>query len=248
MGNDFSGIDVSNAPATTIGGTAAGAGNIISAMATAASMAEGNRAILYGTSPTAQIRAENIREIGAGGIQFTVLANSQQAPVTLHLLGRHNVLNALAAIAAGVASGIPLAECAQAIATMRAPDKRGQILHWRGATLINDCYNSNPAALNAMVDALLAIPAQRHIVVAGEMLELGVQAAELHRASGAKMQAADLIIGVRGHARDFGGLFFETPAEAGEWLLENLREGDAVLLKGSRGVRLEGALSVLGLA
>jgi len=210
-----------------------------------AAMAQGKPAILYGVSPTAQVRAENILETGADGLQFTVVAGNETAEVTLHLLGRHNVSNALAAIAVGIESGIPLAECARAIGEMRAPDKRGQILHWRGATIINDCYNSNPTALNAMVAALLAIPATRRIVVAGEMLELGDQAEDLHRACGAKMSGIDIVIGVRGQAREFGGLFLETPAEAGAWLAANLRPGDAVLLKASRGVRLERALEGL---
>ena len=91
----------------------------------------------------------------------------------LRLLGRHNVLNALAAIAVGLQSGISLGECAAALAEMQPGDKRGEVLEWRGATLINDCYNSNPRALDAMVDALLAMHAERHVVIAGEMLELG---------------------------------------------------------------------------
>src|SRR6185437_10970509 len=90
----------------------------------------------------------------------------------------------LAAIAVGVRSGIPLAACAAAIAGLQPADKRGEILNWHGATLINDSYNSNPRALDAMVDALMAMPGQRHIVVAGEMLELGTEAEALHAACG----------------------------------------------------------------
>jgi UDP-N-acetylmuramoyl-tripeptide--D-alanyl-D-alanine ligase len=140
-----------------------------------------------------------------------------------------------------------LAECAAAVGELRAPDKRGVVIEWRGVTIVNDCYNSNPAALDAMVEALRAIPAARHVVIAGEMLELGPSAPELHRACGLRMQAAgvDAVVGVRGNAREFGGTFVETPKEAGEWMVANLRAGDAVLLKASRGVRLEGALEVL---
>jgi UDP-N-acetylmuramoyl-tripeptide--D-alanyl-D-alanine ligase len=99
-----------------------------------------------------------------------------------------------------------------------------------------------------MVDALMAIRAERHIVVAGEMLELGAGAGEMHRACGERMRerGVDVVVGVRGMAREVGGIFVETPAEAGEWMASNLRAGDAVLLKASRGVRLEGALGVLG--
>ena len=213
----------------------------------------GDRAVLYGVSPAAQIRAEDIVETGTDGIRFSAISPGENAAVTLHMLGRHNVSNALAAIAVGITAGIRIADCAAAIATLRAPEKRGEIIHLRGATLINDCYNSNPAALDAMVDALLSIPAKRHIVVAGEMLELGDSADELHRKCGTKMAAKsiDLVLGVRGHAAALveaagaNAIYVDTPAEAGAWLAANLREGDAVLLKASRGVRLEAALAIL---
>jgi UDP-N-acetylmuramoyl-tripeptide--D-alanyl-D-alanine ligase len=174
----------------------------------------------------------------------------------LKMLGRHNVPNALAAIATGLRSGMGLDECAAAVGEMRAGDKRGEVLEWRGATLINDCYNSNPAALNAMVDAMMAIPAERHIVVAGEMLELGPETEALHAECGLRMaeHGVDFVLGVRGAAgatvvaAERGGaegLFVASPEEAGEWLVANVRAGDVVLLKASRGVRLERALTAI---
>ncbi len=213
----------------------------------------GERAVLYGLDGAASVRAEEIAEAGADGVRFTAVAGDEQAQVSLALLGRHNVHNALAAIAVGWKSGMSLAECAEALAAMRADEKRGSILHWRGATLVNDCYNSNPRALDAMVDALLAMPVGqdgRRIVVAGEMLELGPDGPALHRACGERMRerGVDQVIGVRGLAAELvsaagdGALFVESPDTAGEWLAANLRPGDAVLLKASRGVRLEGAL------
>jgi len=138
-----------------------------------------------------------------------------------------------------------------------AGDKRGAVVEWRGAKIVNDCYNSNPRALDAMVDALLAMPLEqggRHIVVAGEMLELGSEGAALHRACGRQMAArgVDAVVGVRGLAQALvegavatKAIFVETPEEAGAWLKANLRAGDAVLLKASRGVRLERALTLL---
>jgi UDP-N-acetylmuramoyl-tripeptide--D-alanyl-D-alanine ligase len=219
----------------------------------------GKRAVFYGTGECAEVRAVQIAEIGVEGVVFTVTAQGERASVQLHMLGRHNVQNALAAIAVGLRSGISLAECAEALGELRAGDRRGEVLEWRGVTLINDSYNSNPRALDAMVDALLAMPAAnegRHIVVAGEMLELGVEGEALHTACGQRMAArgVDVVIGVRGLAEALvhgvvqaGGdaLFVATPEEAGAWLKENLRPGDAVLLKASRGVRLERALSSL---
>ncbi len=104
-----------------------------------------------------------------------------------------------------------------------------------------------------MVDALAAVPATRRIVVAGEMLELGPDSASLHLCCGRHMRSAgiDLVLAVRGHAQSIadgfgdGALFLDTPEEAGQWLRDNAREGDAILLKASRGVRLERALTFL---
>ena len=204
----------------------------------------------------AEVRAVHVAEMGAEGLVFTVAAHGERASVQLQMLGRHNVQNALAAIAVGLRSGMTLAECAAALGEMRAGDKRGEVVEWRGATLINDCYNSNPRALDAMVDALLAMPAERHIVVAGEMLELGPEAEALHAACGRRMaeRGVDVVVGVRGAAEALvaaaqeGGaeaVFVAMPEAAGEWMMENVRAGDAVLLKASRGVRLEKALAVI---
>ena len=207
------------------------------------------RAVFYAIEHPAQVRAEEITEAGADGTSFTAVCKGERAQVHLHLLGRHNVLNALAAIAVGLNSGMTLLECASALEALRPADKRGTLVEWRGVKLINDCYNSNPAALDAMVDTLTRMtpgPGGRRIVVAGEMLELGRAAAALHQACGAYMKdRVDLVVGVRGAAREFGGLFFATPCEAGEWMLSELRAGDIVLLKASRGVKLEEALLVL---
>jgi UDP-N-acetylmuramoyl-tripeptide--D-alanyl-D-alanine ligase len=186
---------------------------------------------------------------------FTVEAKGERASVQLQLLGRHNVLNALAAIAVGLESGISLAESAAALGGMRAQDKRGEVIVWRGATLIDDCYNSNPRALDAMVDALMAMPAERHVVIAGEMLELGASAGALHAECGRRMaeRGVDVVVGVRGAAESLvqaakaagvDAVFVGDALEAGGWLKENVRAGDAVLLKASRGVRLEWALDV----
>ena len=211
---------------------------------------KGERAVLFGLAPGAAVRAEAIEEAGLEGVRFSASAGGEQVPVTLHMLGRHNVRNALAAIAIGWKSGMTLAECAAGLAELRATDKRGSLVEWHGATLVNDCYNSNPAALDAMVDALAAtkpVAGGRRIVIAGEMLELGPEGAALHAACGDHMRAKgiDQIIGVRGLAVHFGGLYFNTPQEAGAWLRSELKPGDLVLLKASRGVRLEGALTAL---
>ena len=215
----------------------------------------GARAVFYGVGDGASVRAVHIAEMGVEGLIFTVEVRGERASVQLRMLGRHNVPNALAAIAVGLSSGMTLAECAAAVGELRAGDKRGEVLEWRGAIVINDCYNSNPRALDAMVDALLAIPAERHIVIAGEMLELGPDAQALHAACGRRMaELGTVVVGVRGAAEALvaaakaaGGAaeFVPDAAAAGEWMLTHVQSGDAVLLKASRGVRLEKALEVI---
>ena len=219
----------------------------------------GERAIFYGTEECAHVRAEQITELGPEGVVFTVTAGGERASAHLRLLGRHNVYNALAAIATGLRSGMSLEQCSSALAELRPSDKRGEVIDWHGAKLINDCYNSNPRALDSMVDALLSMPTEgngHHIVVAGEMLELGPDGAALHAACGERMAArgVDIVVGVRGLAASLAdaaksagaeALFLASPEEAGAWLKQNVRAGDAVLLKASRGVRLERALAAL---
>jgi UDP-N-acetylmuramoyl-tripeptide--D-alanyl-D-alanine ligase len=120
-------------------------------------------------------------------------------------------------------------------------------------TVINDCYNSNPKALQAMVNALAAMPATRRIVVAGEMLELGPAGEGLHRQAGEDIakKKIDVVVGVRGlaealvdTAKQAGARaeFVSSPEAAGEWLARETQDGDVILLKASRGVKLEKAL------
>ncbi len=201
----------------------------------------------------ATVRATEVESLGADGMRFTVHAAGASVPARIALLGEHNVYNALAAVAVGLEAGVPLADALRALEELQPSDKRGELLRWNGAQLLNDTYNSNPRALDSMVNALAAVPAGRRIVVAGEMLELGPEAASLHRCCGQHMRAAgmDVVLGVRGFAQSVvdgfgeGGVFVDTPEQAGAWMRSNVRAGDAVLLKASRGVRLERALAAL---
>ncbi len=215
------------------------------------------RSVLAGLQDKAQVRATAVEELGADGLRMQVWAGAESAELHLQLLGAHNASNALLALAVGVEAGVSLESGAAALATLTPGDKRGGLLHVRGALLIDDCYNSNPAALSAMIHTLMQLPAGRHIVIAGEMLELGDETGALHAACGeqAALAGADWVIGVQGAALALAeaaakagtpALFLHTAEEAGAWLGRELRAGDAVLLKGSRGVRLERALEGLG--
>jgi len=143
-----------------------------------------------------------------------------------------------------------------AVATFTAGKMRGERTVRNEIVVFNDCYNANPEAMRAMIDVLAAENAARRIAVVGEMLELGQSAEPLHRGVGSYLacRGIDVVIGIRGAARfivdeamhaglsDSAAYFFEDPVEAGRLLRRMLREGDAVLFKGSRGVRVEKAL------
>lgn len=214
----------------------------------------GGQVITFGIDRPAAISARDIQEHGLEGSEFSVCAKEYCLPARLPLIGRHNIYNALAAVAVGVDRGLSIEEAAAALALLTPSDKRGQVIEVAGATVINDCYNSNPRALESVVDALSGMPARgRRIVVAGEMLELGPATEELHRKAGEHIaeKGIDVLIGVRGaaqflvdaaKARGIWAEFVETPEVAGAWLAREVKPGDLVLLKASRGVKLEKAL------
>ncbi len=211
------------------------------------------KVVRYGIRSVADVRAENIEERGPEGSAFDLVVGGCRERTTLPLLGAHNIYNALAAAAVALERGLSPSDCAAALATLAPADKRGQVVKVGNITVINDCYNSNPKALDAMVDALASMPARRRIVIAGEMLELGPAAEEMHRSSGRHMaeRKMDVLVGVRGLAQPMveaarrAGMtaeFMASPEEAGQWLAREARDGDVVLLKASRGVKLERAL------
>jgi UDP-N-acetylmuramoyl-tripeptide--D-alanyl-D-alanine ligase len=214
------------------------------------------KVVRYGLHPSADVSAENIESRGTAGSVFDIVAAGCREPATLPLVGMHNIYNALAAVATGMERGLSPSEATRALATLAPPDNRGAVVQVGNITVINDCYNSNPTALDAMVDTLAAMPAKRRIVVAGEMLELGPSGEELHRRSGQHMakKGINILVGVRGLAQEMvdaargAGIraeFVATPEEAGEWLVRETRDGDVVLLKASRGVKLERALETV---
>jgi UDP-N-acetylmuramoyl-tripeptide--D-alanyl-D-alanine ligase len=213
------------------------------------------KVVTFGVHKPADLTASNIEALQPVGSAFDIVCDGETARAKLPLLGEHNIYNSLAAVAVGLQFGVTLQEAAESLPSQAPGDKRGQVWEYAGAMIINDCYNSNPKALDSMVQSLAAMPAQRRIVVAGEMLELGPSGEALHRDCGQHMGSygIDFVLGVRGLARlivegataaNLSAEFVATPDEAGEWLESNVRTGDVVLLKASRGVRLERALDV----
>jgi len=218
------------------------------------------RTITFGIDSNADVTATNIRFEAFGKTSFVLNTPQGRANVDFPLNGKHNILNALAATAVGHAFEMTAGEIAAAVETAVAPGQRGEVMRFAdGFTVINDSYNSNPTALLSMVDTLVsgAAGAGRKIVVAGEMLELGETAPRLHREAGQAIADAgiDVLIGVRGLAREMvegaseAGLqkavFAVDSDSAGERLQTEIRPGDVVLVKGSRGVRTEKVIEKL---
>ena len=213
------------------------------------------KVVMYGLLKPADIRAENLQLRGSEGSQFDVIVDSCRERATLPLVGKHNIYNALAAVAVGLQRGMTPSEAVGALASLTPADKRGEVLQLGNITVINDCYNCNPKALEAMLDTLAAMPAGRRIAVVGEMLELGPTADQIHRRCGEVVaeKKIDVLLGVRGLSeqmvnaakrRGVRAEFVHTPEEAGSWLTRETRDGDVVLLKASRGVKLEKALEI----
>jgi UDP-N-acetylmuramoyl-tripeptide--D-alanyl-D-alanine ligase len=161
----------------------------------------------------------------------------------------HNLDNALAAVAVGVALEAPLAEMADRAANIGFSRFRGERLELgEGIVLVNDCYNANPVSMRAALDHLASLNGGRRIAVLGEMAELGGDAPRYHREVGehARARGVDLLIGVGEQARDYDpDELVGDPEEAAELLAEQLDPGDAVLVKGSRSAGLEAVAETL---
>jgi UDP-N-acetylmuramoyl-tripeptide--D-alanyl-D-alanine ligase len=218
------------------------------------------KTITYGIANQADVFATDIKTERFGETGFKLHLPSGAAKVLFSLNGRHNILNALAASAVGFLFGMSAEEISVALETVAPPPQRGEILHFRaGFTVINDSYNSNPDALISMVKTLIdgSTKTARKIVVAGEMLELGAEQTAIHREVGQVLAGSgiDWLIGVRGLAEEMtksakeNGLnetsFFENSEKAGEFLASEIKTGDLVLVKGSRGVRTEKVIEKL---
>jgi UDP-N-acetylmuramoyl-tripeptide--D-alanyl-D-alanine ligase len=220
------------------------------------------RVLTYGIEKQAFFMAQDIEDRGALGSAFDYVSPEGRVRLELNVPGRHAIANALAALAAASVWDIGAAEAQSVFRSLRAPAMRGELLRFsNGAALINDSYNSSPAALQAMTELLAATPNfRRRILAAGEMRELGTAASDLHREAGqfaAKTKKIDWVIGVAGHATEIvegalaAGLprarakFFATSQEAAEFLASFIASGDLLLVKGSRGVKMEKIVETL---
>jgi UDP-N-acetylmuramoyl-tripeptide--D-alanyl-D-alanine ligase len=213
-------------------------------------MARG-RTLLYGLAADAHVRGKDLEE-SAHGMRFRVGATQFETSLS----GRHSVSNVLAGLAVAQVYGIGPEQLVDAVKNLQPGKMRGERFDHRGILVLNDCYNSNPDAVRAILDVLRDTPARRRIAVLGEMLELGHWAEPLHRDVGnyAVGQGIDVLVGIRGAAWSLvdaaklaglsagAALFFDDPADAGRAVRSIAQPGDAILFKGSRGVHVEKAL------
>lgn len=217
------------------------------------------RKVTYGIEHDAEYRAVDVAERGLLGSTFTVRAEGSERQFELVLPGRHNLENLLAAIATARAAGISWEGIARGVRQLQPAYHRGVIVPFRGATIYDDTYNSNPYALARTLELMeQADVAGRRIAVIGDMLELGDAERQFHYDSGKAIPASiDVVIGVGPRseallegAGDAGFAaerlhHFATAKEAGEFLLSEIRDGDLVLMKGSRGIGLDKAVAML---
>jgi UDP-N-acetylmuramoyl-tripeptide--D-alanyl-D-alanine ligase len=215
----------------------------------------GGRVVTYSLDreSASEVRLLDLQE-RSEGTRFRLASFGETVEIDLPLPGRHNAQNFLAAAAVGAILGIPVTELSIAARMLRAASHRGQVRNLPDGTLLyDDCYNSSPQAVRAGYRAFEAIAGERRrIAVLGEMLELGPSSRRLHHEVGSDLaDRFDLLIAVRGDAEAFvegakeasrNGVRAEVAADADEaaaLLMKSARPGDAIFVKGSRGVRLD---------
>jgi UDP-N-acetylmuramoyl-tripeptide--D-alanyl-D-alanine ligase len=211
------------------------------------------RVVTFGVHAGADVQATRVEDRGLDGTAADVRTPAGLVHLETSLLGAGNLSNVLAATAVAVHFEVPLREIAARAAALRPARRRGELLRLPGGiTLIDDSYNSSPAALARALDTVRAATGSaRKVAVLGEMLELGAHATRLHEDSGAAAAAAglDLLVAVGGDpARAMAGaairagmpaaavLHVSSSAEAADRALQRIRPGDLVLVKGSRGI------------
>ena len=216
------------------------------------------RVVWFGRDRRFDVSAESWRG-SAFGMRFDLRVAGRSVDVALPLAGPHFALNFLAAAAAAHVLGIEPEAMAEAALALRPARHRGEVLQLgERVVLLDDCYNSSPDALEAAVVALGLLPGQRRVAILGDMLELGQAGPSLHRESGRSLAgrvdvvigvgplAVEIVAGAREAGVDAAALcHFASEAEAVPGATALVGPGDAVLVKASRGVRLETVVEAL---
>jgi UDP-N-acetylmuramoyl-tripeptide--D-alanyl-D-alanine ligase len=205
----------------------------------------GGRVVWYGLgAEPAEVRARHITPEPDGGVgsRFTLEAGGHSVPVRLPLHGLYNVENCVAAAACAWALGLPLDEIAAAVVTVKPAAMRG-IVHRTdgGVTVVDDSYNSNPDAVARALESAAAFSAERRIALLGDMLELGPEGPRFHREAGERAaRLGFMVVGVGELSREMAAdVWLPDAAAAADWAAAEVRSGDVVLVKGSRGIGLD---------
>lgn len=211
------------------------------------------KVVFFGTDRHAGVRAENIR-LENSGSRFDAVMGKERYSFLLPVPGRHNVINALAAIGAGREMGLTVEEIARGLSKVSLTGMRLEVIEAAGMKIINDAYNASPVSTKAALQVLKDLAgARRTVAVLGNMLELGPRSEEGHREVGETaaglgldclVTVGDLAVSIYEGALEAGlqgGRAFQCAdnAEAVKALKGFLQEGDVVLVKGSRGMKME---------
>ena len=215
------------------------------------------RSLLYGTTPRAELWADNIERRGLNGIAFDVHYHGDTRRIQTPLLGRHAVYIALPAIAAGLVLGMPWKQIMVGLQDAAMQSRIGVVRGLNGATILDDTYNASPASCQAALDLLADVPAGERVAVFGDMAELGPIEEAGHRAVGrAAAAVVDRLIVVGHKARWIAEAASETNAalpiicadtneEAASALRPLLKQNMVVLIKGARVARTEAIVAAL---
>lgn len=214
--------------------------------------------LTFGRAAGADVRLVRVEPHGRDGLSLRIAYAGAEYPVALRLVGEHNALNATGAFALALALGYSPEECVRGLEAAQAHARRLQILDAPGGlTVVDDCYNANPASMTAALGTLSQLAAEgRAVAVLGDMLELGAEEAEAHRRMGITASEHAALVAFFGprmrgayeEARKKLGddaAHFDDVAPLLAWLKPRLGEGDVVLVKGSRGMRLERVVEAL---
>ena len=218
-------------------------------------VAEKYRATTFGFSAHCDVRAENLTAEGETQ-RFTVIADGLRFAVTLPVAGRHNVLNALAAVAVGKRMGVSPETMQRALADFHNTGMRQRIYALHGMTVIEDCYNAGPESMRAALQVLHDTKTDgRRIAVLGGMLELGDHAPQAHFEVGQlAAKTADAVFAYGAHSEQYvrgaqgSGIpaaQYPTHEALAEALKAYAKPGDVLLVKGSRGMRMERVLELI---
>ena len=210
------------------------------------------KVVYYGiTNPENDVYAKDIENNGLNGIKFTAVVDDGEYPIEVNVPGKHNVYNALAAICVGREFDVPMDKIAEGIRSFELTKMRLAVEEYNGITIINDCYNASPDSIRAALGVLADTDKNRKVAILGDVLEMGDFAKDAHYNLGkaVKENGVDLLITAGENmkylaqgAKDNGVeniVSFDKTLEVCNYVKDEIKSGDAVLIKASRGMHFE---------